>query len=89
MNPSEVKMSYTFTGKFDDFTEGLWISFMSETGEQIVGMPASEFANLKERMSPEELRMKVNEKTHEQFTVILKPQIDTYQQSEESNKFRY
>lgn len=41
-------MTYTVTAKFDDMTDGIFITFLSENADQIMGMSASDFAKIRE-----------------------------------------
>lgn len=52
LSPNELRMTYTITGKFQDQTDGVFISFIGEQGDSIMGgMKAGDFKEMKEKAS--------------------------------------
>lgn len=51
MKESEARLTYTVVAKFDDMSESLFASFLSDTADPIMGMNAIEFKDMKENQN--------------------------------------
>lgn len=48
LKPNETRLTYTVVAKFDDMSDSLFASFLSETADPVMGMNASEFRDMRE-----------------------------------------
>eukprot|EP00347_Sterkiella_histriomuscorum_P012018 403370207 len=90
LNHNQVRMTYTVTAKFDDLSDGIFISFMSESAEPIMGMPASDFSRIREDQSNslEFIRDLLNEKSFNYYTFVVKAALDDYNINEARFKYQ-
>ena len=49
-------VSYSFTAKITDLSGNVFLSFMGDTGDTIMGMTGAEFKRYKENHSPDDIR---------------------------------
>ena len=50
-NQNDVKLTYTVNARFDDFSDQMYVSFLSESAETIMGMSALEFSKIRENQN--------------------------------------
>lgn len=55
MNYESCKPTYMFRAKVSDFTSSIWVNFVREQGEIVMGMTAEEFKSFKDSHSHEEV----------------------------------
>ena len=91
---SEVRITYTITAKFADSSDTAFVSLIGESGDQVVGVKASDFRNLREvqMASPDQLRELMNQPSYSYFTMTVRAKLDDYQSNNgggDELKFRY
>lgn len=52
----QCNTNYTYTAKINDFTGGQFFQFMGESGDNVMGMPASDFRTFKENSTPDQIK---------------------------------
>lgn len=84
-------MTYTVTARFDDLSESVYLTFISDSGDVIMDMPASEFARIREDQnnSIESIREMLNERSYTYCNVVVKAAVDNYNNTSDEMRFRY
>lgn len=91
---SEVRITYTLTAKFSDLSDSAFVSLIGESGDQVVGVKAADFRNLREvqMASPDQLRDLMNHPSYSYHTMVVRAKVDDYQSNNGGSdeiKFRY
>ncbi len=90
---NEVRITYTITAKFADSSDSAFVSLIGESGDQVVGVKAADFRNLREvqMASPDQLRELMNHPNYSYFTMTVRAKLDDYQGNNGGDelKFRY
>lgn len=73
-------MSYTLTCRFQDATDGVILQLIGEQGDQVVGINAADFRNLKEvqMASPDQQRDIMSQSNYNNVTVVVRAKVDDY-----------
>ena len=78
---SDVRFTYTISARFQDQSDAVYIQFIGEQGDQIMGLPAKDFKDLKEQAGPEQVRDLINQCNFDYHTITVRAKIDDYQQN--------
>ena len=89
-----MRITYTITAKFADSSDTAFVSLIGESGDQVVGVKASDFRNLREvqMASPDQLRELMSQPNYSYFTMTVRAKLDDYQSNNgggDELKFRY
>lgn len=91
LNPNEIKLTYTVTAKFDDMSDGIFVTFLSENADAIMGMSAVEFSKIKENQSNsiDYIRDILNERAFQFYNVVVKANVDNFNNNSDEMRLKY
>ncbi|CDW83120.1 replication protein a 70 kda dna-binding subunit [Stylonychia lemnae] len=90
-NQNEVRLTYTITARFDDLSDGTFVSFLSESAETVMGQTALEFSKIRDNQSYslDYIRDMLNERSFQSVSLVVKATIDNYNNNSEELKFKF
>lgn len=89
-NEKDIRWTYTITCKVEDLSDSLYVSFISEQGEFIMGMPPMEFEKWKNSInSVEDMREGMMQKYFKSVSVLVRVNVDNYSNMSDEVRYKY